>query len=59
MRQKILPVYVTMLVNAGRAFAVQGDGGQAMEAYRQAYRIDFSGILVGRLLPPEVLLQLQ
>jgi hypothetical protein len=51
-RQKVIPVYVTMLVNCGRAFAANGDNGRALEAYRQAWAIDSSVVLARNLLPP-------
>ena len=53
-RQKVLPVYATMLVNCGRAFAAQGDRTRAMEAYRQAWAIDSEYVLERGLLPPGV-----
>jgi hypothetical protein len=53
-RQKVLPVYATMLINCGRAFAAQGDGTRAMDAYRQAWAIDSEYVLERGLLPPGV-----
>ena len=53
-RQKILPVYVTMLINCGRAFSSQGDKARAMDAYRQAWRIDSALVVERKLLPPGV-----
>jgi hypothetical protein len=53
-RQKVLPVYVTMLVNCGRAFASQGNQQRAMDAYRQAWAIDSSLIIERNLLPPGI-----
>jgi hypothetical protein len=53
-RQKVLPVYVTMLVNCGRAFASQGNQQRAMDAYRQAWAIDSSLVIERNLLPPGI-----
>jgi hypothetical protein len=53
-RQKVLPVYVTMLVNCGRAFASQGNQQRAMDAYGQAWKIDSSLIIERNLLPPGI-----
>jgi hypothetical protein len=50
-RQKVIPVYATMLVNCGRAFASRGNTDRAMAAYRQAWAID-SALLVERNLLP-------
>lgn len=54
-RQKIIPVYVTMLVNCGRAFQAHGENGRAIEAYRQAWAIDSSLVLARNLFPPDLL----
>lgn len=53
-RQKVLPVYATMLVNSGRALSSQGDAKSATEAYRQAWTIDSSLIIERNLLPPGI-----
>jgi hypothetical protein len=39
-RQKVLPVYVTMLYNSGRYFAAAGKHDRAVEAFKQALEID-------------------
>jgi hypothetical protein len=51
-RQKVIQVYVTMLVNCGRAFAAQKDEVRAMDAYRRAWAIDSGMVLERNLLPP-------
>ena len=53
-RQKVLPVYATMLVNCGRVFAAQGDSKRAMEAYRRAWSVDSAYIAEHNLLPPGI-----
>jgi hypothetical protein len=39
-RQKVLPVYTGMLVNRGRYFAAVNQHPYAIEAYRQALKLD-------------------
>jgi hypothetical protein len=53
-REKILPVYATMLANCGRAFTIQGDSAHAREAYRQAWTVDSEFLIKRNLLPPGI-----
>ena len=52
---KVLPVYLSMLVNRGRYLAINGRHEQAIEAFRQALALDPGYSLAQRLLDQSAL----